>query len=265
VTAAKSVDQAARRAIRELKAHARPPGTFDASRYFRTTETLRFLNVRTAFVRALGKTIAREHRDVWSVRDALAFADILVSDPHLEVKGVGLETLACFRRQFTPALLTACKRWLATNRSANWATTDTMCGALISPLLLAYPQLVAVVKRWTNHRNMWVRRAAAVSLVRLAARGLALDDVYDVTAALHPDQHDLIHKAAGWLLREAGKTDPVRLERYLLANGPTIPRTTLRYAIERFPTGKRRELLAATRSQSPKSLKIVKSSVRQIR
>lgn len=247
MTTPRSVDRAARRAIRELKAQTRPAGTFDASRYFRTTETLRFLNVRTPIVRALGKAIAREHRDLWTVRDALTFADLLIADPHLEIKGVGIETLACFRRQFTPALLDTWKRWLATNRSANWATTDSICGSLISPLLLQHAELVPVVKGWTTHRNMWVRRAAAVSLVRLAARGLALDDAYEVAIALRPDHHDLIHKAAGWLLREAGKTDAIRLERHLLANGPAIPRTTLRYAIERFSAGKRRELLAATR------------------
>ena len=50
------------------------------------------------------------------------------------------------------------------------------------------------------------------------------------------------------MLREAGKADQPRLERYLRANGPSIPRTTLRYAIERFPDGKRRALLAATRA-----------------
>jgi 3-methyladenine DNA glycosylase AlkD len=95
---------------------------------------------------------------------------------------------------------------------------------------------------------MWVRRAAAVSLVRLAARGIALDEAYQVASALRSDGEDLIHKAAGWLLREAGRTDAARLERYLLANGRSIPRTTLRYAIERFPAVKRRELLLATRA-----------------
>jgi 3-methyladenine DNA glycosylase AlkD len=52
----------------------------------------------------------------------------------------------------------------------------------------------------------------------------------------------------GWLLREAGKIDRPRLERYLRATGAAIPRTTLRYAIERFPERKRLALLAATRS-----------------
>jgi 3-methyladenine DNA glycosylase AlkD len=93
-----------------------------------------------------------------------------------------------------------------------------------------------------------VGRAAAVSLVRFVARGVALDTVSDVATALRRDRADLIQKAAGWLLREAGRSQPRRLEQYLIANGPTIPRTTIRYAIERFPLAKRQTLLAATKS-----------------
>jgi 3-methyladenine DNA glycosylase AlkD len=232
---------------------ARPPGAFDASRYFRTTVRLEFLNVRTPTVRALAKQVARQHQADWSIDDALAFAARLMREPHLEVKGAGIETLACFRRRFTPALLPVWKGWLASDLAANWATTDTICGSLISPLLTAQPRLVRVVKTWTSHRNMWVRRSAAVSLVRLAARGIALDAAYEVANALRDQSEDLIHKAAGWLLREAGRTDPVRLERYLLAHGALMPRTTIRYAIEHFEPAKRRVLLAATRQTSPRA------------
>jgi 3-methyladenine DNA glycosylase AlkD len=63
-----------------------------------------------------------------------------------------------------------------------------------------------------------------------------------------PDAHDLIHKACGWLLREAGKSDAARLERYLLEHRSAIPRTTVRYAIERFPESKRQRILQETRS-----------------
>ena len=71
----------------------------------------------------------------------------------------------------------------------------------------------------------------------------------DEARALHPDREDLIHKAVGWLLREAGKRDPVRLERYLRQNGRLIPRTTLRYAIERMPPAKRRLILEITKAR----------------
>ena len=92
-----------------------------------------------------------------------------------------------------------------------------------------------------------MRRAAIVALIPPIRFGLALDQVYETAATLQSDRHDLIHKAVGWALREAGKQDAPRLERYLLAAGPDMPRTTLRYAIERFPPAKRRAWLADTR------------------
>ena len=240
--------EAADRARRELHAQASDAGGFDASRYFRTSESLGFLNVRTPIVRQLGKAIAREHRGDWTVKDATALADVLIRDRHLEIKGVGIEALACFRRQFSAGLLQTVRGWLAADHAANWATTDSICGSLLSPLLQAHPVLVSRVASWTSHRNLWVRRASAVSLVRLAARGIALDEAYGVADRLRDDPHDLIHKAAGWLLREAGRTDRARLRRYLLEHGQSIPRTTIRYAIEHFTADARAELLAATRS-----------------
>jgi 3-methyladenine DNA glycosylase AlkD len=66
---------------------------------------------------------------------------------------------------------------------------------------------------------------------------------------LHSANADVIQKAVGWTLREAGKFDAGRLERYLRAHGPEIPRTTLRYAIERFAPQKRTSLMKATRRE----------------
>ena len=177
----------------------------------------------------------------------MAFADVLIVDRHLEAKSVGIEVVARYRRDFTPRLLPAWKRWLADNHSANWATTDAICGALIGPLLLQHPALAERMRAWARDRNMWVRRASIVGLIRAARRGESLDLVVrHRRGACTRTTEDLIQKAVGWTLREAGKTDMARLERYLRANGPAIPRTTLRYAIERFPEAKRRALLAAT-------------------
>lgn len=244
---AKSVREAIAHVRRELQAQARPAGEFDPSRYFRTTERMEFLNVRTPIVRALARQVGRDHRTMWTLDDAVVFADALLRDRTLEVKGAGIETLACFKRQFEPSLLATVRRWLADDLAANWATTDSLCGSIISPLLHAHPELVPRVASWVTHRNLWVRRAAAVSLVRLAAHGQCLETAYAVADALRPDPHDLIHKAAGWLLREAGRTDAARLERYLLEHGASIPRTTIRYAIEKFPVETRMRVLQQTR------------------
>jgi 3-methyladenine DNA glycosylase AlkD len=242
------VRRAASGATRALARMARPAGEFDASRYFRGGDDLGFYNVGTTPMRALARAIHAAHRDDWSIDEAMALADALIVDRHLEVKSVGIEVVARYRRDFTPRLLPRWKRWLAEHHSANWATTDAICGQLIGPLLVAHPALAARMPGWArDRRNLWVRRAAIVGLIPLARKGEALDVLYDVAARLHPDTEDLIHKAVGWALREAGKADPTRLERYLRDHGPSIPRTTVRYAIERFDERKRRALMEATR------------------
>jgi 3-methyladenine DNA glycosylase AlkD len=232
-----------------LRRLANPPGDFDAARYFRADHRLLFYNVGTARMRALARDIYAANRAEWTVDDAIRLADALMRDAHLETKAVAVEVVARYRRSFAPRLLPRWKRWLAGNLASNWATTDHICGVLIGPLLAQYPRLIPSVCRWSAHRNMWVRRASAVALIVPMRHGLALDDAYSVAKSLHTDAADLIQKAVGWMLREAGKRDERRLERYLGREGAAIPRTTLRYAIERFPAGKRRELLVSTKPQ----------------
>ena len=232
---------------RDLERLSRPAGGFDASRYFRGADRLGFHNVGMSVVREMARSIYARHRGDWSVGEAMAFADALMVDRFLETKSVGISVLARYRRSLTPAFLPRWKAWLAGNHSSNWATTDAICGELIGPVLVAHPAKAAVMRAWSRDRNMWVRRASIVGLIPLARTGQALDHVYEIAKRLHADREDLIQKGVGWALREAGKTDPGRLERYLRANGPSIPRTTVRYAIERFPPAKRNALIAATR------------------
>jgi 3-methyladenine DNA glycosylase AlkD len=239
---------AARAIERRIAALARPAGSFDASRYFRGASDLGFHNVGARTIRSVARDAHLEHRSGWSVDDAVACADLLMSSRYLEVKAAGVELLGRYRREFHPRMLKTWRRWLAEGRAANWATTDAICGLLIGPLLVRHPELAASLRKWTSDGSLWVRRAGAVGLIPLARRGRALATAYGVARDLHPDREDLIQKAVGWMLREAGKADSARLERYLLANGPRIPRTTLRYAIERFPAARRRALLEQTRA-----------------
>jgi 3-methyladenine DNA glycosylase AlkD len=232
---------------RALGRMARPSGEFNAQRYFRGDHSLRFYNVGTAVVREYARSIYLANRGRWTIEDAMALADELIVDPYLETKSVGIEVVARFRNAFMPGHLSRWKRWLAGNHSANWATTDSICGTLIGPLLVKHPELADRLRIWSKDRNMWVRRASIVGLISLVRTGAALDTAYDISRVLHRDQEDLIQKAVGWTLREAGKKDMERLEQYLLSEGRMIPRTTVRYAIERFPIAKRRMLLNATK------------------
>jgi 3-methyladenine DNA glycosylase AlkD len=215
--------------------------------YFKRDDDVRFFGVPLPEVRRIARATWLAERRAWDVRAAIRFCDALVRRPELEAKCVGVIVLARWRREFPSTLFGTARRWLADGHAASWAAVDLLAPALLTPLLERQPALIARLERWTGSRSLWVRRAAAVAMIPLARHGRALGPAYRIAVALAPDEHDLIHKATGWLLREAGKTDMPRLERFLRARGRRFSRTSVRYAIERFPVAKRRRLLGATR------------------
>jgi len=219
--------------------------------YFKRDETVRFYGVTLPAVRRIARGVWDRQRQRWTVGDAVGFCDLLIRDVEFEAKAVGVIVLARWHRDLPRGLLRTVRGWLGAGHCASWAAVDLVAPDLVTPLLRRHADLVPVVAGWTGARSLWVRRASAVSFVPLARHGTRLDEAYAVAERLFADPHDLIHKAVGWLLREAGKTDPRRLERFLRRHGPRIPRTTVRYAIERFPQGRRVALLRETRGLRP--------------
>lgn len=100
----------------------------------------------------------------------------------------------------------------------------------------------SVLDRLAISENLWERRIGIVSTFAFIRRG-ELDDVLRISKLLLGDSEDLIHKAVGWMLRETGKKNKVVLEDFLRVNYNELPRTTLRYAIERFPESLRKDFL----------------------
>ncbi len=94
--------------------------------------------------------------------------------------------------------------------------------------------------------ELWERRIAVVSTFAFIRTG-DLDDAFAICEQLIADPHDLIHKACGWVLREAGKHDEARLVAFLERHAAEMPRTELRYAIERLGEAERRRLMAIGR------------------
>ncbi len=230
-----------------LRAAGDPSLAEQARAYFKAYENVSFLGIRSAQVREIEKAVFHAVKPVWSGADALRFADILIRNRFLDAKSVGILLLSRYVKQLGTALMPAVRCWLSEGHCANWATTDVLSTTVLTPLLRQHPELLGHLPDWARCESLWVRRAAAVSLTLLARRGEHLDTAYAIATALLGDSEDLMHKAVGWLLRECGKTDGRRLERFLLANGPKIPRTAVRYAIERYSEATRRRLLAMTR------------------
>ena len=129
-----------------------------------------------------------------------------------------------------------------TARINNWDLVDLSCYPLLGEWLLDKDRsLLYDLAR--NGRTIWEQRIGIVSTMTFIRHG-QLDDTFAIADILLHHPHDLIHKAVGWLLREAGKRDKARLVAYLNPRYTTMPRTMLRYAIEKFPESERQHYLS---------------------
>ena len=123
----------------------------------------------------------------------------------------------------------------------NWDLVDLSCYPLLGVWLLDKERSL-LYDFARNGRTIWEQRIGIVSTMTFIRNG-ELDDTFAISDILLHHPHDLIHKAVGWLLREAGKRDNAALEGFLSSRAALMPRTMLRYAIEKFPDEERRRYL----------------------
>lgn len=143
-----------------------------------------------------------------------------------------------------PALQKQCIDFylLHTDCINNWDLVDLSCYELIGTWLLDKDRTL-LYDLARSGRNIWEQRIGMVSTMQFIRHGQTAD-TYAIADILLNHKHDLIHKAVGWLLREAGKRNPDALRQWLEPRAHTMPRTALRYAIEKFPDSERRAWLS---------------------
>lgn len=129
-----------------------------------------------------------------------------------------------------------------TGRINNWDLVDLSCYPLLGVWLLDKDRTL-LYELAQNGKSIWEQRIGIVSTMQFI-RHAQLDDTFAIADILLHHPHDLIHKAVGWLLREAGKRDTDALKAFLATRYKTMPRTMLRYAIEKFPEPERKVFLA---------------------
>ena len=123
----------------------------------------------------------------------------------------------------------------------NWDLVDLSCYPLLGVWLLDKDRSI-LYDLARNGKTIWEQRIGMVSTMTFIRNG-QIDDTFAIADILLHHPHDLIHKAVGWLLREAGKRDKDALVNYLKPRCKEMPRTMLRYAIEKFPEAERKQFL----------------------
>ena len=122
----------------------------------------------------------------------------------------------------------------------NWDLIDLTADKIVGEYLLDKDK--SILRDLAKSDNLWDRRIAIVATFAFIKKG-RFDETLEISKRLLKDKHDLIHKACGWMLREVGKRDIAVLERFLKKHYKNMPRTMLRYSIERFDEKKRKSYL----------------------
>jgi 3-methyladenine DNA glycosylase AlkD len=222
----------------ELRGHANPAKAKVLAGFFKTGkgeygEGDVFLGITVPQSRA----VAHQHGD-------LGFGDIqklLASKVH-EERLIGFLILVRRFQKGGEAERKAVYDFYLANadRANNWDLVDLSADKIVGAWLLDRPK--GVLMTLARSTSLWRRRIAIVSTFAFI-RAKRFDETCRVADALMSDKHDLIHKATGWMLREAGKRDKAALVRWLKPRYARMPRTMLRYAIEKFPEAERKRYL----------------------
>lgn len=223
---------------KDLKSHADPIRAKGAQRYFKTGkgeygEGDMFLGLNT-------KTM---------VRTALQFQNLSLADLHQLLKSKIHEfrssALVILKRKYLRADSKVKEQIVSfylknTQGINNWDLVDISAPNILGDWLLDKDR--TILYKLAKSNNLWERRIAIMSTFAFIRAG-QFNDTLKIAEILLKDQHDLIHKAAGWMLREVGNRDMAVEEKFLKKFVHQMPRTMLRYAIEKFPEKKRKSYL----------------------
>lgn len=137
-------------------------------------------------------------------------------------------------KEYKPGDFKIFRKWVK-DYVNNWATCDTLCNHTIGKFIEMYPEYVTKLNSFARSDNRWMRRASAVTLIIPARKGKFLKDILEIADILLLDKDDLVQKGYGWMLKAASQAHQQEIFEYVIRNKGIMPRTALRYAIEKMP------------------------------
>ena len=215
----------------DLRSNADEKTKRSGERFFR--EEVRLYGVKAAVTHKISKDIYKSIPDT-EKRKIFILCEELWKSGTMEESIIACLWSYYLNKQYEPGDFKVFQRWINTYVT-NWATCDTLCNHSVGTLIEMYPDLLSGLKNWALSAKRWVKRASAVSLIIPARKGKFLSDIFEIADILHSDKDDMIQKGYGWMLKAASEAYQREVFEYVLSKKATMPRTALRYAIEKMP------------------------------
>ena len=202
-----------------------------AQRFFK--ENVKVFGVKTATVNKLSKNSFNDIKYL-SKKEILGLCEELFSSGYMEESFIACNWSYYIREKFEEEDIILFDRWIYRYVS-NWATCDTLCNHTVGAFVEKFPDYIKGLKKWAKSDNRWVKRASAVTLIIPARKGKFINDIFEITDTLIRDDDDLVQKGYGWMLKAASESHQKEVFDYVIKNKKIMPRTALRYAIEKMP------------------------------
>jgi 3-methyladenine DNA glycosylase AlkD len=196
-------------------------------------EYIRCYGMKSATLTAICKEHFKKVKDK-SKSEIFDLCNELWQSGMLEEGGVACNWSYYICKKYEPSDLKIFEEWIDLYVN-NWALCDAMGNHTVGSFLEMYPEFITELKRWTQSPNRWMRRASAVSLIIPARHGMFLKDIFEIADLLLLDGDDMVQKGYGWMLKAASQSHQKEVFDYVMSKKVIIPRTALRYAIEKMP------------------------------
>ncbi|MDD4109395.1 MAG: DNA alkylation repair protein [Prolixibacteraceae bacterium] len=236
----KNMDNILKMIRKELKDKANGTTRESGQRFFK--EEVKIYGVKTAVVRRTGKKFFQNIKGK-AKEEIFSLCEELWKSGYLEESFIACDWSYALHKLYEPEDFNIFERWID-SYVQNWAACDTFCNHTMGEFIEMYPEYLSGLKQFAASDNRWMRRASAVSLIIPARKGMFLDDIMEIAGSLLLDRDDMVQKGYGWLLKVASQAHQKKIFEYVMSKKSAMPRTALRYAIEKMPPEMKKAAMA---------------------
>ncbi len=198
--------------------------------------------IKSAIVSKIGKEYFKSIKDKTKA-EIFDLCDELWQSGYIEESFIACNWSYFVHKNYEQSDFKIFEKWISSYIS-NWASCDTLCNHTVGEFLEMYPEYLSELKKWAKSKNRWMRRASAVSLIIPAKHGKFLKDILEIADILLLDKDDLVQKGYGWMLKAASQSHQKEILHYIIKRKTIMPRTALRYAIEKMPSELKTEAMS---------------------
>jgi len=204
-----------------------------SSHFFKQGEEALVYGVKMGEISKMGKEFYRQIKE-FPKQIILDICEELWKSKYLEEAVIACIFAESLHAKYEPSDFRIFENWVKKYVN-NWADCDTLCNHTIGNFVMMYPEYICKLKEWAGSSGRWVKRASAVTLIIPARKGLFLKDIFEIADTLLLDGDHMVQKGYGWMLKAASEAHQKKVFDYVMSNKKVMPRTALRYAIEKMP------------------------------